>query len=518
MAMNIKTHLKRSFLLITLFLVVINHAFADDDSVHQFVSKQKIIRTYEDLSPNFGNLATTIGTMDRLREMGFNGVFEFIYSAKTKKVPKLFNLPENIPQNYLDKENNIRFITFAEYYNELKTNTLTPIALSIVGGGENLVSALKQEGVDVNWNRDEFPYNNAAYMLKSKVSLEITPWMEEGCKDSNDPDDDGESSIIHVDNQQKVIKLCGSTKQFFVAPFANLNNAKTYLQSTQAGLKLAKEKPALPTLISLIENKKINLISAYGNTIKMTDYDESDQSYLQAILGVISGGRYAQLHMPDGIKKPLIIAAYMDYDKEANEVVKFLHSKELADYHFTGKENAKKMLDELQVSSIFDIANITNPGTEQKLLHLQPGQILLLSLGALPKVVFDGIYNYTAENSWPQIREGENTKNSLLMTGRPHIRIAPSEEGAWELADAGFGPDVFDTTKNLSHKYHDFVFYNAVFWDKQPPTEMLGNYIIDAQDPNSQLSRYFEWLKIQALKPENDRIYAGLKAAIEKIK
>lgn len=44
---------------------------------------------------------------------------------------------------------------------------------------------------------------------------------------------------------------------------------------------------------------------------------------------------------------------------------------------------------------------------------------------------------------------------------------------------------------------------------------MIGQYIIDAQNPSSELSQFFIQLKEIALKSENDRIRFGIFGAME---
>ncbi len=69
------------------------------------------------------------------------------------------------------------------------------------------------------------------------------------------------------------------------------------------------------------------------------------------------------------------------------------------------------------------VAGLGEPSTSALLENLHANQILLLSMGPLPKVVFDGLYTHTAENVWPQIREGASTLNDLILSAN-HISAA----------------------------------------------------------------------------------------------
>lgn len=519
-----KTSLQH-FLFSVFFIIFQTYVHASPAVHHQpilvedFVAKQKIIRTYEDNTPNFGDLATTISTMDRLREMGFKGVFEFIYIPEYHKIPVLFNLPDNIPADYFDKEKNIRFITYAEYSKYLKENKVPLVTLSFASGGFPFADTLKSQDPSITWNPETSPYTNEAYMLKSKAALILTVWMEKGCNSIAG----GGASEIYLDNMENNIPLCRSPEQFLVAPFITYVQAKSYLQSNTEGQRLVKQKPALTALLNVLDNQSANMLFVYGHGLpNCTDDDniacESKDRYdLQGMLGVISGARYAQMQQKDNSEKPVIIVVFKSYQQTAHDLAQIINHKQWNQYDFDGKQQAMETIEKQQISSQFDIANITDKDAEQKLLHLQPGQILLLTLGKLPKIVFDGIYNHTANNIWPAIREGENAKNSLVLNGKPHMRMTsvPGEEQIWEPSAVGFGPNNFDPNNTLNQKFNNLVFQTEQFWTKLQPTELIGNYILEAQDANSSLSKYFAWLKEQALKPENDRIYSGLEETIK---
>ena len=494
--MNFKNN---KFLLIILIILPVI-AFSETQTVESWLSKQTLIRTYDDGAPGFGNQSATINAINRIRQLGFNGTFEYIYLTKPNKIAVLFNLPKNLPEDYLDQRRNIRFITYKKYYDLMIAHNLPLTTLAFVGGGGDLVWNLEMEGIDVgsDWNEEEYPYNNDAYMLNTKVAVRISPWLSGNC---------APNSTIYLPDQKTPLNDCESTKKFVVTPVATFTQAKDYLQFDLDGKRLLQEKPALKTLMDVMENQSKNIWPLYGQTLHQNWNDpDPDKPYARVMLGVIAAARYAEVHDSE-LQKPLIIPVFYDITREAKELFDLINDKNWDQYQFPGKEKARAALHDLNVADYFEIANLTDPDAANKILNLKNGHILLLSVGSLPKVVFDAIYNYDATNVWPQIREGENTFNTLLLTGRPHIRVSMPSETNWEPTDVGFGPNVFDKSKQLDEKFNHFIFPGEKFWADLQPEVTLGNYIIDAQDHSSLLSQYFAWLKKEALKKENDRIY-----------
>lgn len=186
------------------------------------------------------------------------------------------------------------------------------------------------------------------------------------------------------------------------------------------------------------------------------------------------------------------------------------------EYEQPGAEQARKIIRELDLSNpkIFSVASMSDADTIKRIQTLQPGQILLLSMGPLPKIVFDGLFTHTGANIWPQIREGASSFDSLILTGRPHIRCRGDDGMAWEIG--------YDLVKDASLKarlqnlYMGGFCQNMDTWKNNSNVyQIFGKLIIEANNLNSPFSRYFQDLKIEATKPENDRIRIGLEKAMK---
>jgi hypothetical protein len=232
------------------------------------------------------------------------------------------------------------------------------------------------------------------------------------------------------------------------------------------------------------------------------------------MLQVITAARFAQLSGGSNFYKPLIIPVFYDYKQDASVLNQLIHTNHWGDYETVGSEQEKLAIQTLGLATpdVFQTADVDDPKTTSIIEQLRPGQILLLSLGPLPKIVFDGIYNHVGINIWPQIREGQNTFNSLLLTGKPHFRCQDKND-VWELG--------YDLITDISFKdrlkklYSDAGFCRAGSWSKNPNIyQELGELMIESQMAESGISHYFQAIKAETEKPENDRIRRGLEEAL----
>src|SRR3989338_5447333 len=476
-------------------------------SVKEFIADQKIIRVFADNSPGYGNQTASMNVMVRLRQMGFKGTYEFIYSnLTTDKITSLFGLPNNIPDIYNDENRNIRFIKIKPHIERVLNNTIEMVPLGITGANDSGECSLAtKDGVT---NLDEYGplCTDSANFFSTKLFIEFDPYMGEQSLEHHEgttfytynPSSSGKPSYPYQGD---------SYKKYFVMPVADLKQAITYLKIDPNGQTLIKERPALKTFIHGMKMHHFNVFPVYGYTVQINS--RCPECFPGNILQIITAARYAQLHGKNNFYKPLIIPVFFDYQKEAEQISQIINHNNWGDYETPGSEQARAIINQLSLPQSFSIADVKDKETIQRIKQLRPGQVLLLSLGTLPKDVFDGLYTYTDSNIWPQIREGANSFNSLILTGRPHFRCLDN----WEIG--------FDLIEDQSLKSHFENFYqkNGICdgmntWQANNDIyKTLGEFIIDAANKNSSLSHYFEQLKTEAEKPENDRIYYALEEA-----
>lgn len=477
-------------------------------SVKELVTTQKTIRIFMDNSPGYGNQTSSLNIMVRLRQMGFNGTFELIYGNVTSdKIFNLFNLPKNTPDIYYDEKHNIKFIKIKSHLDRVFNNSIEMLPLGITGGDDSgECGVARKDGINLDM------YSplciDPANFYGVNIFIEMDPYV------SNEPLSSHRTTFYLFDplasGKPYFPYQKDSYNKYFVMPVTNLVQAKAYLEDDQRGRTLLAERPALKTFINGLENHKFNVLPVYGCTVQITKM--CPECFPGNILQIITGARYAQLNGPRDFYKPLIIPVFYDYQKESMQIMKIIGNDDWGQNSQPGEEQAKKIIKNLFLSQAFSIADIKNVETIQRIKNLKPGEVLLLSMGgALPKDVFDGIYNYTDTNIWPQIREGANTFNSLILTGRPHIRC----HHYWEI---GFDLVTDPALKARLEKFyqHAGICAGMDTWISNPDTyRTLGELIIEANDKQSSFSHYFQRIREEALKPENDRIYYALEGAME---
>lgn len=478
-------------------------------SIEAWVADQKIIRIYVDSAPGFGNQSASMNVMLRLRQMGFTGTFELVYPKLSRdKVITLFNLPTTIPDDYYAAEQNIRFIELLSFYNQIKANTTEMVTLGLTGGNSSgECSDLASEGVKLDVYGPLC--SDDANFFNVQLFIQMSPYVT-----NDDTANDTEFELNNPKSHGKPIypEQEDSYKKYFVMPVSTLDDAKSYLQNTEQGIALSAERPALNTFIEGMTNHTFNVMPLYGYTLSGNDRNTFTP---YNILEMITAARYSQLNGSSDMQKPLILPIFSDFQSQAKDIFNIINQNNWGPYQQSGIENIQNEIQALSLPDHFQIADLKDANAQSVIERLQPGQILLLSMGSLPKIVFDGIYNHVDTNIWPQIREGANTFNSLVLTGRPHLRCGYNWEIGFDLID---DPQLKATFQDL---YSNYPTYSGICGDIQTwintPTidRTIGDLIISAQDPESAISRYFAKLKADATNPDNDRIRYALSGGLD---
>ncbi|MDX1901909.1 MAG: hypothetical protein SFW66_07910 [Gammaproteobacteria bacterium] len=504
--------MKKLFTLLLLGLLSFNVAAETPESIEHFLQSQKTIRVAMDNTPGFGNQATSMSIMALFRELGFKGTFEVIYRNQTAdRIKILFGLPLALPDDYFDAKSNTHFIKLKEFLKRKKSNTLPQLPFAFTGAGDRFPCELeftadgfKMVG-DVEDSTDQvsvYCYQNRANLLNVKTFLRIPAFYYAPSSDEyfNDNDPEGKPSN----------ELKNTTEKYFPTPPASLNDVNYFLHQDAEGKKILREKPALNAYIEGLLQKKFNVMPVYGFTIKGIDN----------IFQILTSARYAQLNGPANFKKPLIVTVFYDYHEEAARILHLLHAD-----HWDKDENKaavimRNAIHELGMIGKVEAISIADPGASERIQNLQPDHILILWLGPLPKYVFDGLYGYSNENVLPTIYEGPNSFNTLVLNGKVLFRCprgidADPITSKYNL-DFMHGSDEAGLEK-LKALYGDSLFcHGTSTWEKNPEIyKLMGNMIIDAGDPNSDLAKHYQMLKEEASNPDNHRVNAALKAMLQ---
>jgi len=471
-------------------------------SIKDFLAGQRVIRIIADDTSGYGLQVASMNLMTTLRQLGFNGKFEFIYSTRvTDKITTLFDLPHHIPDVYEDTKDGIQFVSLNEFIQRHKNNTASHYTLAMTGGMDTGPCGLAaRSNIDIYHNMGKIDCVNHANFFDTTVFAQLVTFYKY-------------PNFIYVANNAnyELFRQMGSTNKFITAPITTLHEAKRYLQHDARGQVLSKQKPALAPFIKGMEKQRYNVLPIYGITLQANCRNGKHIGCFPGnILQIIAGARYAQLNGPKSFHKPLIITVFYDYENEAKQIMQLLHKDHWDQYEIPGAMQARKTLNDLGVPGALSIANISDPNTIHIIHDVKPGQIVLLWLGPLPKKIFDGLYNYTHPNIWPQIREGNNSFASLILTGRSHIRCG----NKWELGDT------FMTDPQLKIKFA--ALYNErglcrgmTTWNENTNLyQELGNMFIAANDLQSPLSRYFTVIRKNITDPKNDRLHYALQEVL----
>ena len=478
-------------------------------SVESYIQAQSLIRVAMDDAQGFGDIVASVNMMDDLRKYGFQGTFEVIYpDASANKLAMLFGLPDTLPAVYEDTRDKIRFMKFSEFKHRANNHLLDKAGLGITG------ALFESSGT---WQPLLADKNNLATALNVEKFIWLNPWLEKMYG----------NQVYSID--QASPQVIDNADTFITMPVATLQQTKDYLLHDPNGQALLAKNPGMQTLMGAIETQHINFFAVYGWTItKRFNQEYEHDSSPGNILQVILGARYAELNGPAAYRnKPLVIAVFYDYHEEMAQLQKDIYSANWGSDEISGASQARDAIKKLGLAApgVFIMASLSDPNTASIISQLKAGQILLLSMGALPKIVFDGLYTQTGPNIWPPLREGPNSFDSLILSGKPHFRCGNTasgplrwERGYDEIPDTAFRQrlkDFYDPEGTSPDNNQKHFCHGIHTWEQRGDiAEIYGQFIIDADDPGSGISRYFQALKRSAEDKENDRLYRVLETAL----
>lgn len=474
------------------------------DKLTPFLLAQNKIRVVIDDAGNYGNQAASYNLILKIRQLGFRGKFEIVYFDDVKdKIIKIFNLLKSDSDNFNSTEHGIEFIGLNSFLKKRANGEVDPLALGVSGAVDAKPKDWSKEILDDNFanvlNVDSFvlfsPYYNIDDMCNTKIYLR---------------------------NHKKPVMQDKSCQKMLITPIASFSDASDYLFHSQQGQDILRTYPGLKSLIKSIDNKSINFQSLYGWTLR-----ESPSN----LLNIILGASYAQMYGGDHLKKPLIMGAFFDLQYNnlflekhdilvTNEdvLLNLIFKNCWSDYnHFPGADRVKRAIKNLDLRNRLKIINNLNEETQKIIDNLQPNEILLVTLPSLPKKIFDGLYTHHESNILPPVREGASSLTSLLsVTGKPHIHCRSLSD--WEInlndADAQLRSRLEKLNNVICREFYGFPL-SFQSWNDDNLSELVGNYIIDAMNPNSELAKYFVKLKQEALHSDNDRITSDLNSALD---
>ena len=466
-------------------------------TIEQFIPAQKIIRAYPSGMPRgSGDQAACLNLMSWLRMKGFQGIFEVIYqTANAPQILSLFGMSIDTPPDYYDATQKIKFIRFVDYYQRFQNNEIESVNLAVSGGrGDSLCySAEEDSGIKI----DKAICSNDAVLMKVNLAMIISPWM-------------GDKQQIQYSDSERIY-LSGTEKTFFVMPVASLDDAKNHLNILSETQNENDEQRAraisMINLIKKLEDKVINLLPIYGYSMQDNDV-QCKACFPGNILKLITGLRFAMMNEEKIRSKPIVLAVFYDYTKEIEQLNKIIIQNNWQAYQSIGANEAKQIIQELDLANHFLTAKLID--FDQ--ISFEAGNIILISMGSyIPQVVFNGIFNHYADNNWLSVREGQNSMNTLILKGKPDLRVGAGGKTAENIGYAAKG-EVHHIISNsiISGGLKSFV--------DQEQYRLVGKFIMESYNNSSPLSEYFHELQQIALKPENDRAGLALTRGIQSLR
>lgn len=500
--------LKKILYLFLFFFMASAYANPAKQSVKEFLEKQEVIRILGNDFMGFGDLAASANIMQQLISFGYQGRFEFIYNGDGKNVSLLFGLPNNLPDIYDDEKSHTRFIKIQPFFHLLNDHKIKPQQIGFTtqyrdNACEYILDMDKDDAL-VKEKLDTIMCTNLANFSNTNTLIDVSNWPVPSIKK------EGSSQSYHLD-QVKSRPLDDSTT-YFATPVATFQDANAFLKNNPQGRELIAKKPALKTFVEGIATHQFDVMPVYGWGFRAKW--EGLTHYASNMLQIVSAARYAQLSNNDALKKPLIIAVFYNYENELAELNKLIQNDRWDEkFEGPGAAETKAEMKKLKLAEIVSTASLSDASTQDVLKDLQPGKILLLSVGSLPKTVFDGLFTHTDSNILPQFREGASTFSSLLLTGKPHFRcgnvLVGSDDGyIWEMTFRRLQD--LRLKENLEKLYADNGIYcNGLYgWEKNPEGyKLLAQFINEAKLSSTAFSHYFANLKTEAEKIDNNRVY-----------
>ena len=483
------------------------------NSLEEFISQQKIIRVLFDYGSNFGNQAATFNLIEWLRKvMKFTGTIEAVYPTEVSDtIAKLINVPlEKINANaglYYDENLNIKFITSNHFIELTQQNKIEIVALSLSGAVDMATPVAFMQGAQ--GNMAPLARINFANFLQTDIFIKFSPYHGDkgvGYKYHLD-------TRFHLKDNPVVVVQQNSRYKVLRPPIANLEQAKQYLINEPKGQKLLTEKPALTDLIDAVENKKINFVPAYGVPLLMPPD-------LPNLLNVIVGAAYAQKNGPEKLHKPLIIASFFHMQPMVKATLDkiFIENNWEAFGEHASTLEFKALVQELDLIGKVITVDLTDKTAGEKIRQLEPGKLLALFMGRLPKLMFDALFT----NNLVAVLEGASALTNVLATDSAYLHCGNSEK--WNTYIHLASKELQQRLTRLNEILCDQepvsgqVEFKALpkreNWQPREAVELVGKIIIALQNPKSPESRFFQRVQKYAANPANQRIEISLQTAM----
>lgn len=444
-----------------------------------YLKSQKRVRVFLEDAQGFGNQANTLALVAHLRTLGFTGDFEIIYDDHAKdKLAKLLMLTNLSLAPKRLKEQKFYLIPYSYFKQCFEQFQQLPLGLN--GGQESL------------------QYANIALMLKVDVYLNIPPYqMKFG----------GSEAKLWTSRAVQHEVLAATTNQTIPIEVINHGRALDLLSQVES-----HNNQALRAILTQQNQGKIQLQTIYG-----LNYEEAGTKIQRelVLLNIILTANQVQKSQAKQQKPVLLLVNHPQTEQELINIAQMIKTPKWPEQlRVSYSEKAAQKLQQAQLAKRFYLFRLEDPALAAKLKDMPADAIVLVSAGSLPKPIFDYLLIHS---DLPPIIEGLNSKSLLIQYAKPYIRTTLRGQGSvdWGLDFDLTRPKVKALADAASRSLLPTIKDQELVWQDNPE-QHLGNYILAAISPNSEIKQYFAKLAEKLNDPANDKLITSLTRALER--
>jgi hypothetical protein len=451
-----------------LALTMPNLGWADESHVHAGspapleslpeVMAANLIRVGVSNGPNFGHESTAATIVTRLRQLGYRGVIEVVYSGRESKQKLGLLLPpfdpnggnlQEFPQLGLRVISQLRF--------DVDRAIRTRADLGIVGATD------EAEG------RDGRP---TTLNVKNLLVLQPLRWERAHFLAS-----------LSANGRYTHQPLRELGPLGYLVDLPNPTDPAEFIEKQMSHLPELRGKiAALQALVANVQKNGADWAPAYGHFVK-------DGQALLYAAGLVEASR----REPKVFSKPIVVPVFKDLS-----VLEWSRYGEVLAKSFDFHSSIK----------LLDLNSASPESVAQSLRDIRQGQVLVVNVGLVSKPVFDWSLKVS---TLPPLVEGRNSMNVMNIVGRPYLPSSSTE------LYQGFSPSIvaMEAARRLSI-LGIAVTSNGVLNDGLD-VKVLGEFFVQAQT-RDEMRAAFEAVRVAPQQLEKDKLWLGLKATNERMR
>ncbi len=457
-------------------------AYFNSSAIENFIKAQEHMCFYVKAFPGYGDLMAVINNYHHLREeMGFEGMATFIYDNNEPsydnkaKIFRLLNLPtiEGDYSYHAAQRLEIIAESQAKNFTALRQG---PLLFNCFTGWSSFIDVLISPHTG----------DHEKYMGTNKVFMR----------------DDINNNFIFKQcgaNNYHLVRQIGTDIFPLAAPVSTLEMAEDYFQ-TIAGQAVIKRTPALVDFVALLKSNTVNIMTAYGKTFSQTIYN---------LFNLILAANHAQKKLPP---RPFVIAVMFPIDDKYlahfNAIINGKAESVISLLKHQTKLIPQQLRSAIDVSGLrgnFSTLKISDGNAAKQLSNLRSGTITLVTFDALENVVFNAIYTGTvaSDRNRPNrvlaaVGEGSTTFTTSNNAGVPRIHCKSYDDDEIPSDDLSkASPELRHRLLSLSKRACDLPL--PQYWENYDDVayKMIGEFLVDAHNPASEISRFFQQARHQ---------------------